>query len=143
MNKIYCKDKLNVTSRRSALKSYFHKGSPSTYNNTECTIVQCYYDRNRSVGDLTMLLNSLFKKESVVENIIWLLVDMVNKKECSALYCPNINKVVFYPKRKIDYGFNSEPHSTYTNKETIGIDGYSWNLMLEIYKTKQDERKNK
>jgi len=136
MNKIYCKSKINNASRRRALISYFHKASPSTYDDPEFNIVQCYGDRNRSVGDLTMLLNGLFKKESVVENIIWLLVDMVNKKECSALFCPNINKIVFYPGKKIGYGFNSVSHSTYTNKDKVGVDGYSWNQMLEIYKNK-------
>lgn len=83
-----------------------------------------------------MLLNGLFKKESELEDIICLLVDMVNKKECSALFCPNINKVVFYPKRKISYGFNFESHPTYTNKDSVGVDGYSWNSLLEIYKNK-------
>jgi len=136
MNKIYCKEKINNRSRRKAIKSYFQKESPATYDNQECTIVQCYSGRNRSAGDLTMLLNSIFKREYNLENVIWLLVDMVNKRECSALFCPDINKVVFYPNKRIRYGFNSEPHSTYTNKNSIGVDGYSWNRMLEIYKNK-------
>lgn len=136
MSKIYCRSKINKASRRKAIKSYFHKDSPATYGDPEFNIVQCYGGKNRSVGDLTMLFNSIFKKESNLENTIWLLVDMVNKKECSALFCPNINKIVFYPNKRIGYGFNSVSHSTYTNKDSVGVDGYSWNQMLEIHKNK-------
>ena len=144
MSKLYCKEKINNSSRRNAIKSYFYNESPATFSDNECTIFQCGGMKNRSAGDLVMLLDGLFKKETTIEEAIWLLVDMINKRECRALYCPNIQKIVFFSKKSRAYSFNGEfTHRIYTDKSSLGLDGYSWNSMLGIYKTKQNERKNK
>lgn len=141
MNKIYCKKQLNVTTKRDAIKSYFDNDSPETYDDKECTMFQCRQLRRRSAGDLAMLLNGLFEEETSIEDTILLLVDMVTNDECRALFCPDIRKVVFFDK--CGYSFNGPQHIIYSDKSLVGSDGYSWNSMLEIYKTKQNERKNK
>ena len=141
MNKIYCKEQLDTTTKREALKSYFDKDSPATYEDKECTKNQCAEYRRRSAGDLAMLLNGLFDEETSIEDVILILVDMVTKKKLGALFCPDIKKVVFFAKS--GYSFNDIQHPKYTDPSLIGYDGYSWNSMLEIYKTKQNEQNDK
>lgn len=141
MSKLYCKEKLDKSSKYRFLKSYFHNNSPATYEDIECTIEQCDRNKNRSVGDLKMLLDGAFKTETPIDDVIVMLIKAEASKTVKALFCPNILNVVFFHKRRPYYYFAGPGFMAAPRRGAVGKDGYSYNQMLEIYKTKQNEQK--
>jgi len=149
MNKIYCAQQLNRQSKKNFLLDYFVKCTPATFNDPECTDMQCRPRKSRSIGDLKMLLDGAFKTETKEDDLIVMLIDLIklldNDHVVRCLFCQNKHKLVFY---------SSEVHPTYweytiensqnnrwndTGKTSL-IDGYSWNSLLEIYKNKTNEQ---
>jgi hypothetical protein len=135
MNKIYCKHKLTKWSKKKFLFDYFEYGAPATYNK-ESNTKQCDGNKNRSILDLKMLLDGQFKSETTIDDIIFIMVNLVSSEKLKALYCPNIRKVVFFQNSKDYYYFNGPSFMAAPYKEKVGIDGYSYDQMLEIYKNK-------
>lgn len=136
MSKIYCKEKLDKSSKKKFLLSYFKHNTPATYENQECTIEQCEEGRNRSVLDLKMLVDGVFKRETPIEDIIYILVDLQLNAKIKALYCCDIHMVVFFNKDKDYYFFGGDGWETALYKDRVGVDGYSYEHMLKIYKNK-------
>jgi len=136
MNKIYCSFKQIGRSKRDFLLSYFNNNTPETFWDIECTRSQCGWRRNRSIGDIKMLLDGRFKKETPIEDVIFLLVDLVLKESIKALFCPNINKLVFFNKTRPYYYFCDNPAIDAPRRTYKGTDGYSWVEALEIHKNK-------
>lgn len=150
MNKIYCKEKLNKKSKKKFLLDYFNKKNPATFNNLECTVIQCGARKSRSIGDLKMLLDGAFKTKISENDLIAILLNLMDAQGendiIRCLYCPHINKLVFYNRSvHVDYWsyeINGGSPAISIRKKSPN-DGYCWNDLVEIYKTKQNERKNK
>ena len=136
MSKIYCKEKLDKSSKKKFLLSYFKHDTPATYENQECTIEQCEEGLNRSVLDLKMLVDGVFKRETPIEDIIYILVDLQLNAKIKALYCYDIHMVVFFNKDKHYYFFGGDGWETALYKDRVGVDGYSYEHMLKIYENK-------
>jgi len=136
MNKIYCKKKITGSSKRKFLLSYFSQITPETFWDVECTNSQCSRTKNRSIGDIKMLLDGRFKKKTPIEDVIFLLVDLVLKESIKALFCPDINKLVFFNKTRPYYYFCDNPEIDAPRRTRKGTDGYSWVEVLEIHKNK-------
>lgn len=132
IEKIYCKKKLPKNSKRNFLRAYFHEIQPETYD-CKTKKIQCLSGKNRSIGDLKMLLDGTFKSTTKINDVICLLMSLFEAKMVRSLFCMDVNKVVFYsplnPKGYWSYhdlGFGV----------SIGIDGYSWSSINKIYKNK-------
>ena len=136
MSKIYCKEKLDKSSKKRFLLSYFNHNTPTTYEDLECTIEQCGEGRNRSVLDLKMLVDGVFKRETPIEDIIYILIDLQLSAKIKALYCCDIRKVVFFNKNKGYYHFGGGEFMEAPRRDRIGFDGYSYEQMLKIYENK-------
>lgn len=131
---IYIHEKdIPVTKTRKQLIRYFLRGkSYTTYENPECTIVQCSNkgeDSNkghawRSITDLHLIVKSRFPKTSL-EAVVKIVYDFIKEdKNVVLVWCTMINKVV------VKYYDN--PNKTYITKHsrdhyysTKGVDGYS------------------
>lgn len=133
MSKLTCREKLNTSSKKQFVKSYFWHKAPATFD--ENGNLQCDNNRNRSILDLKMLIDGHFKRETAIDDVIVLLVGLVLKRNIKALYCPTIRKVVFCNKNKNYYHFMYDAPA----RGVIGLDGYSWNQMLQIYNDKINE----
>lgn len=136
MSKIYCKEKIDKSSKKRFLLSYFNHETPATYENQECTIEQCGEGRNRSVLDLKMLVDGVFKRETPIEDIIYILIDLQLNAKIKALYCYDIHRVVFFNKDKDYYFFGGDGREAAPYKDRVGVDGYSYEQMLKIYEYK-------
>lgn len=149
MNKIYCAQPLNKASKKKLLLDYFSKDTPATFNDPECIDMQCRPRKSRSIGDLKMLLDGAFKTETKEDDLIVMLIDLVSLLDkdhtVSCLYCSNINKLVFYSRNVHpsywEYTIEDSSSNRWndTKKRSL-LDGYSWDSLLEIYKTKQNEQ---
>lgn len=144
MNKLYCAQPLDKKSKKAFLLDYFKKCTPATFNDPECTHLQCLQRKSRSIGDLKMLLDGNFKTKTTNNNLIIILLDLIKLKGkdriVSCLYCPDIKKLAFYSRTVRptywEYDINDLSPDTYRNTKNRGIDGYSWNDLIEIYKNK-------
>lgn len=136
MNKIYCKEELTGRHKREFLLSYFENQTPETFWDAKCTNSQCSRKRSRSIGDIKMLLDGRFSKKTKIEDVIFLLVDLVLKEDIKALFCPDINKLVFFNKTRPYYYFCDNPAIDAPRRTYKGTDGYSWIEVLEIHKNK-------
>lgn len=144
MNKLYCAQPLNKKSKKAFLLDYFKKSTPATFSDPEYTQLQCLPRKSRSIGDLKMLLDGNFKTKTTNNNLIIILLDLIRLKGedriVSCLYCPNIQKLVFYSRTVRptfwEYDINDPEMGLHRNTKNKGIDGYSWNDLIEIYKNK-------
>lgn len=139
MSKIYCKEKIDKSSKKRFLVSYFNHNTPATYEDQACTIEQCGEGRNRSLLDLKMLVDGVFKRETPIEDIIYILIDLQLNAKIKALYCNDIHRVVFFNKDKGYYFFGGGAWSfagAAPYKNRVGVDGYSYEQMLSIYENK-------
>lgn len=148
MSKIYCAQPLNKKSKKAFLFDYFEKCAPATFSDPECTNLQCLQRKSRSIGDLKMLLDGAFKTETPVNYLIQMLLSLVDLKGekhiVRCLFCTNIDKLVFYSSKVHstywEYSTNSDENSCLNPKRNSPHDGYSWNSLIEIYKSKQNEQ---
>jgi len=133
-DKIYCKKKLNKRTKKAFLIDYFENRCPSTYD-SETNEVQCAARRNRSVGDLKMLLDGTFKTKTKTDDVIYKLVSLTDNSGgiVRALFCSDINRVVFYSSLVHPAYWELNIRSSFS---TVGGDGYSWNELVMIYKNK-------
>ena len=136
--KIYCKKKLSKKSKKEFLHQYFDSRTPTTYY-LDTTKIQCGANRNRSILDLKALLDGSFKTTTSKNKTIKLLMSLLIENKIKCLFCQDVHKIVFFNVRKTYWTFytnnmNSWEIIHYGN--TIGIDGYSFNQMLEIYNKK-------
>ena len=139
---IYVKESdVPLTKTRTQLLRYFLRGkSIPTYDDPECTKLQCdgkgedsKVNAFRSITDLHMIVLSRFPKTSL-EAVVKILYDFINKdKSVVIVWCKMINKVV------VKYYNNS--NGSYITKysrenylHTKGVDGYSLKDYDEIRK---------
>ena len=98
--KIYLKNNPKFKSVRELLIWYFKNGSPETYY--ESNMPQCEAGRKRSFEDLLDLTNTYFEvtpKELIKTlNDIYLTEDF-NGSKLINLFCPTIQKNIFYLER--------------------------------------------
>ena len=130
---IYVKESdVPLTKTRTQLLRYFLRGkSIPTYDNPECTELQCdgkgedsKVNAFRSITDLHMIVLSRFPKTSL-DVIVKILYDFINKdKSVVIVWCKMINKVVvkYYNNSNGSY-ITKYSRENYLN--TKGVDGYS------------------
>jgi hypothetical protein len=130
---IYVKESdVPLTTTRTQLLRYFLRGkSIPTYDDPECTKLQCdgkgedsKINAFRSITDLHMIVLSRFPKTSL-EAVVKILYDFINKdKSVVIVWCKMINKVVvkYYNNSNGSY-ITKYSRENYLN--TKGVDGYS------------------
>jgi hypothetical protein len=130
---IYVKESdVPLTTTRTQLLRYFLRGkSIPTYDDPECTKLQCdgkgedsKVNAFRSITDLHMIVLSRFPKTSL-EAVVKILYDFINKdKTVVIVWCKMINKVVvkYYNNSNGSY-ITKYSRENYLN--TKGVDGYS------------------
>jgi hypothetical protein len=130
---IYVKESdVPLTKTRTQLLRYFLRGkSIPTYDDPECTKLQCdgkgedsKVNAFRSITDLHMIVLSRFPKTSL-EAVVKILYDFINKdKTVVIVWCKMINKVVvkYYNNSNGSY-ITKYSRENYLN--TKGVDGYS------------------
>jgi hypothetical protein len=130
---IYVKESdVPLTTTRTQLLRYFLRGkSIPTYDDPECTKLQCdgkgedsKINAFRSITDLHMIVLSRFPKTSL-EAVVKILYDFINKdKTVVIVWCKMINKVVvkYYNNSNGSY-ITKYSRENYLN--TKGVDGYS------------------
>lgn len=89
--KLTAKADIDKTSINSFLKDYFNKGCPETYLDDK---IQCTSHKRRSFLDLLALAQNYFDCDE--ELLAYELVNLWENKKIEALYCTDINKVVFF-----------------------------------------------
>jgi len=139
---IYVKESdVPLTKTRTQLLRYFLRGkSIPTYDDPECTKLQCNgkgddsgINAFRSITDLHMIVLSRFPKTSL-EAVVKILYDFINKdKSVVIVWCKMINKVVvkYYNNSNGSY-ITKYSRENYLN--TKGVDGYSLKDYDEIRK---------
>jgi hypothetical protein len=139
---IYVKESdVPLTKTRTQLLRYFLRGkSIPTYDDPECTKLQCdgkgedsKVNAFRSITDLHMIVLSRFPKTSL-EAVVKILYDFINKdKSVVIVWCKMINKVVvkYYNNSNGSY-ITKYSRENYLN--TKGVDGYSLKDYDEIRK---------
>lgn len=139
---IYLKESdVPLTHNRKQLVRYFLRGkSIPTYENKECTKLQCDGKGNdngsmayRSVTDLLAIVRSRFPKTSL-EGLLKIIHSFIHEdKAVVMVWCNMINKVTlkYYNNPSADYITKISRREYYDNK---GVDGYSLRDYEEIMK---------
>lgn len=127
MNLIYVKESdipIFKTRKRFLVELLKSKGV-ITYNNKECTTIQC--DKKsayRSISELHLITKTRYKFTSL-EALLKILKEIINEEKCiSLVWCTQINKVVI----KYMKGTPGTYITTYSRDKyytSKGIDGYS------------------
>lgn len=132
---IYVKetDVPKTSTRKQLLRYFLRAKSIPTYEDKECTKIQCdgkgedtQATAFRSITDLHMIVKSRFPKTSL-EGIVKIIYEFISEDKAVVLvYCTAINKVVvkYYNNPNASYITNYSKKN-YIN--TKGIDGYSLN----------------
>jgi hypothetical protein len=135
MQCIYVKESdIPLTKTRKAfLKHLITQRGVVTYNDPECTSIQCdRKDAYRSISELHTIVKTRFKLTSL-KSLIKIIKSIIEEEKCIALiWCTEINKVVVKYMRNIDASYIT----TYSKDrfyESVGVDGYSLKDYAAIY----------
>lgn len=116
---------------------YFERNMPATYDVNGN--LQCKMRRRRSFSDLFSLCKAKFN-DVTVEQLATELVQLLREKKIKALFCPNINKVVFFSVNSRLYGaifgltlngYGCNGDTSYRSVTNKGIDDISFQDILD------------
>lgn len=134
-------EKLDASSLEAFLRDFFAKRQPATYLDGK---IDTFPAKRRSFSDILSLCKSYFDctEEQVAEIIISFWKDYI----IGCLFCPNINKVVFYlrdTERESNHlitpnYFKANPlgGEGYNRPTTVGEDGYSFTDIYNLVNNK-------
>lgn len=121
-----------LTSTRKDLVRRFIRGkSYRTYNDSQCTQLQCEKGKFRSVTEIHLMVMSRFPKTSL-EAIVRIINELIEEDACiTMVWCTQVNKVVlkYYDRATKEYMSSFSRKNYYTSK---GVDGYSLKDFEEI-----------
>ena len=96
----------------------------TTYNNKECTGLQCISNKRRSFEDIVDLCKTYFHNatdKKIAQELEKFIKEVKTTKNlnCGFLYCPNVSKWVFTPisSNKVRYCNNYNDCHTFINKK--------------------------
>lgn len=123
---------IDRSSKEKFLEDYFRLEQPATF--TEDGELQCEADRNRSIRDLTMLLNGEFEEPTSEEDCALLLEILLRDRRVRSLHCSTVKKLVYYSaKNKHGYwSFDEEGIMDDLSFSNVN-DGWSRQKINELY----------
>lgn len=137
--------------KKRTIRAYLNAGFSAERNNVsgkfvptffdkECTKAECYAAR-RSFNDIMSIVKVHFPK-TTSEGLAHRLLRMVKMKELSCIFCPQINKLVFYKKDPAS-DFTTNPRTLGILFSYKGVDNLSADDLLEMAKDKRKRVENK
>jgi hypothetical protein len=139
--KIYCKEKLDITSVESLILDYLNKHSPTTYY-AENHELQCYAKKSRSFYDLLSLVSYYFEGDRKSE-LAYVLCNLLKEQKIKGIFCFNIVKNVFFSEELHpnyrSYYYTAENDSFSRCHDNMGVDRLSLDLIYELGKQFKNE----
>lgn len=126
--KLICKKELDTSSIEAFIINYFEEFAPETFYK-DTGKIQCSGCCNRSIPDITALVNGTFDLDMTEEDVAMILVDLVKHESLEVLYCPDIDRLVFLEGSLDDW-------EEINNMDCVGVDGYCWEDLVTKYKKK-------
>lgn len=121
--------------RKSFIKKIITEKGAVTYEDKECTIIQCNKkSAYRSISELHLIVKSRFKLTSL-RTLVKTLTELSEEdKRIALVYCTQINKVVVkYVKNcPTNYGISNYSRNNFYDQK--GVDGYSLRDYEELCK---------
>ena len=117
--------------RQDLIRKFLRGVSYTSYNDKECTDVQCEKGKYRSLTELHAIVCSRFPKTSF-EAVVRIVIDILEKEQKVVLvFCSTVKKVVIrYKENKTVQWISDYSKSNYYNE--VGVDGWSLKMIEEL-----------